>query len=172
MLKIASSLLVLSLAVFVGSCSHAPTGSTLAPDGANTFTLLYQQSRNGTLEPCGCQSAPFGGIDREFNAVEEIKKSSSRVLFVDVGGLFTAPGSKTSLEGQRAHAEAMLPMLAANGLTVFAPAASDYALGLDFLKKLEGQAKFAFIATNVVTAKGEPAFATHKIVDLSGLPVA
>ena len=56
------------LIVLVGGCAAVPPRQQ--PSANTKLTLLYQSNRWGEMEPCGCQSNPNGGVDREANALQ------------------------------------------------------------------------------------------------------
>jgi 2',3'-cyclic-nucleotide 2'-phosphodiesterase (5'-nucleotidase family) len=163
------SVVALALAACTSvSKTENPASSALK----SPLTILYQQGREGQLEPCGCHSAPYGGIDRELNAVRAIRAANSKVLFVDAGNLFAPIKSKTSPDMLRMHGEALVGALNEMGMNVYGPGPADYALGLKWLREIQAKAKFKFVATNVVDAKGATAFAPYEIIDVGGVPVA
>lgn len=156
------------------SCSsQTPTADTQTTvSGDSAFTLVYQASREGGMDPCGCHTTPYGGLDREFNALQKLRGSAKRVIYADAGNLLVAPASKNKVAVLQAHAAALVPMMNEVALDIFAPGPADYRLGIDFLKKLAQEAKFKFVSTNVVDAKGATVFSAFEIVERDGVKVA
>lgn len=162
------NLLVFSLLLLTG-CSVFQSKETRE---GKELTFLYQSNRQGEMEPCGCSMAPYGGIDREANVISEIQTQKKRVFFTDSGNLFAPVKLKAKKEHYQLKAQWMLKMLNEMGLEVFAPGPNDYALGLDFLKKLQSESKFVFVSTNVTDAKGTPIFEPYTIIERGGVRVA
>lgn len=135
------------------------------------LTLIYLSNRYGSLEPCGCKINPYGGIDREANAVRSIRKEQKNVLYVDAGNAFLSPKAKGGLEHHKQKAETITEILNQMGLDAFAPGIQDLELGVDFLKALAAKAKFKFVSTNIVGADGKPLFAPYLIEEKAGLRI-
>lgn len=150
-----SILAVVMVSLLVSACSSLPSGD---PASSPSLTVLYQQGREGQLEPCGCHTTPYGGIDREKNANEVVRQKGAPVLFVDAGNLFFTSQAKAPIGRYRERSEMLTDFMNELGLDVFAPGPTDFALGLDTLKKIEKRAKFKFVSTNVVDASGKTVF--------------
>jgi 2',3'-cyclic-nucleotide 2'-phosphodiesterase (5'-nucleotidase family) len=168
---------VLSLglvAAVLSSCTSTPSGSTATvsalPDSA--FTLIYSQGREGGIEPCGCHSHPNGGVDRDLNATNAIRKAHPNSLYVESGDLFAPAKLVAKARHYRDRGDLMVKILGELGVQAYGPGPADYALGLAFLKKVEKDAKFKMVSTNVVDKKGASVFPTYQIFDIGGTPVA
>jgi 2',3'-cyclic-nucleotide 2'-phosphodiesterase (5'-nucleotidase family) len=136
------------------------------------LTLLYQGGRSGVTEPCGCHTTPYGGMDREFNAVKATRKESDRVLYVDAGNGLGPEKLKAPLEVYRKKALALVEMLNRASLQVFSPGPQDVALGVAFLKEAQAKAKFAFVNSSLKTPDGKWLFEPFSIQDVKGFKVA
>lgn len=156
--------------VLVGCASTSPTGGDAgsAPK-QGAVTLIYQSNRHGSLEPCGCQVNPFGGLDREMNAVQGIRSTAKSVLYVDAGNMFIPPQPKAPVEHFRAKAEAITEMLNTVGLEVAAVGQDDLQLSVETLKSLGSKAKFKWVSTNIVGTDGKPVFPSSLIETRDGI---
>lgn len=157
------------VAVILAGCTSVPTGKTYNKEVEAEFTILYQANREATLEPCGCHSKPWGGMDRELNALNEIRKGKVPTLFVDAGNMLANSDKKLTPDQKRAKAKAVMPMIEKLGLEAFAPGANDYALGIPFLKELAAKTAFPFVSTNVVDANGKSIFQNSLLIEKAGI---
>lgn len=148
----------------LAALSGCTTTGNIKPDGAApvNVTLVYGSNRYGVTEPCGCHSHPYGGLDREANAVAELRRRDAALFYVDAGNLFSKPEGGNPKTGRR-KAEFLVSALNRMGLQVFAPGAGDYRLGVDFLKRMAGVAHFGFVSTNVIGDDGATVFAPYRI---------
>lgn len=154
----------------LSACAARTTVSpsaSIGPRKAAKITFLYQSNRFGVLEPCGCQSHPWGGIDREANAIGEIRKGASPTLYVDSGNALAPTGTSSHLEHRREKARAIVAILDEMALDVLAPGPSDYALGADTLKSLAAKSRFRWVSTNVAR-DGKPVFERYVILERAG----
>ncbi len=138
--------------------------------GTAKLTLLHQSNRLAEIEPCGCHYNQNGGLDREANAVSDVRKESAQVLYVDSGNAFSPFKSKLPVEHFRERAKAVVAGYNASGLDLFAPGPADFRLGVSALKELEKDSKFAWVSTNVQAASGlTPIFAPYQIISREGV---
>lgn len=135
------------------------------------LTLLYQGGRQANLEPCGCTSKPWGGIDREWNALQAVRAESPNNLFVDAGDMFSPEDRKLPLPQQRAKALALVEMLNELKLEVFSPGPADYELGVEFLKEAKAKANFVFLSSNVRAKGGAALFDSEVITVKDGVRI-
>lgn len=151
-------------------CSSQPTRDAASERQATgKVTLLYQSARLGEMEPCGCHTTPYGGIDREANAVEAAKKRNPTILYVDAGNMLAPEKMRAEVAFHQKKATALLQILEGMGLEVFAPGPKDYALGVDYLKTLAGQTKVKFVSSNLTGSDGKPLFNETLIVEKAGI---
>ncbi|GEM_PF-2222155 len=165
---------LLSVFLVASRCSSKPAepaaqvadaGDSL-PVTDSTVTILYQSGRNGSLEPCGCHSTPFGGIDRELNAVRKLKASNPRVLYVDPGNMLSPLVKPDQREPMRKKAHVIVDAMALTGLNVFAPGPYDVSLGIPLLKELQKKAKFEFVSANLADKAGKLIFAPSTVIQV------
>lgn len=163
--------LCLPLTLFlVARCASAPSATV---DGKfdGKFTLIYQGGRASVTEPCGCQSTPYGGMDREYNAVQQIRFEDKGVLFVDAGNGLAPEKMPSKIDVYRKKATAMIEMMGKNTVQAYAPGPLDLKLGVSFLKEVEKKAAFPFINASLRDAQGEYLFNPSTVVDVEGLKV-
>jgi 2',3'-cyclic-nucleotide 2'-phosphodiesterase (5'-nucleotidase family) len=162
----------LAAALFVASCTTSPVTKTYEKELTAQITVLHQSNRQGVIEPCGCTSKPWGGMDRELNAVRKIRKEKQSVVFIDSGNMLAAPGGALTLAQKQAKAKTVADMLQKLELDVFAPGPEDYALGTSFLKELAAKSKFQFLSTNVNGADGKTLFKPYVMIEKGGIKIA
>jgi 2',3'-cyclic-nucleotide 2'-phosphodiesterase (5'-nucleotidase family) len=173
--------LQLQLLVGVGffmllGCSSAPkkTESKIQIGQFLPYTVLYQSGRQGTFNPCAkCTTTPFGGLDREANAVEAIRSFSTSVVYADGGNLFVPENSTDAdIEKYRSQSEQVLEAFNLMSLDVFAPGPTDWKLGKDHLKKLSKAAAFHFVSTNIMDENDRRIFPAFQLVQRAGVTFA
>lgn len=165
----------------VSGCASKPTGrvaensrSVTAKEGS--VTLLYQSNRYGWLEPCGCHSKPYGGLDRELNAVEAARATKRPILYVDAGNAFAPKATEPLSDARRkrlaARAERLAGALDTVGLDVICPGLGDLALGLPELRSIALRSKFAWVSSNLNTRAGAPVFSPYVVLERGGVRYA
>jgi 2',3'-cyclic-nucleotide 2'-phosphodiesterase (5'-nucleotidase family) len=150
------------LAFAVSGCATKPSTSSSevvpATQKVAAVSFIYQSNRGSALEPCGCEYKPWGGIDREANAVEKLRQSTPNLWYIDSGNLYTRLKSKVSHQYVMEKGALMTDMLNRMKLDVFSPGPWDYTIGIASLKELSAKAKFKFISSNVLTKDGSSLF--------------
>ena len=94
------------------------------------------------------------------------------MAIVDAGNLFfkkdqLSPGVTTEIAG--VNAEIILDAFNEIGCDAFSPGSHDFALGLDFLLKMEKSANFPFISANIKDITGLRLFRPYQIVSKGGI---
>lgn len=163
----------LALGLLLGACSSAPTKEVpVIPMGDFfPYTLLYQSGRQGTYVPSTSPTTPYGGLDREANALEAIRTNNTNLLYIDGGNLFVPEGA-TDIKKFADQAPVIVEALNVMSLDVFAPGPSDFALGKETLQKLSKQAAFRFVATNVMDENERRIFPAFQLVQRGKLTFA
>jgi 2',3'-cyclic-nucleotide 2'-phosphodiesterase (5'-nucleotidase family) len=164
-------LFVLIGLALAGCAGKAPISETQTTPASRTaeVTILHQSNRYGVLEPCGCSVSPFGGIDREANAVGMIRKDSPNVLYLDAGNLFLRQMGPVKTDRFQAKSELVTDILNKIGLDAYQPGPFDYQLGKDFLTKLSERAKFAFVSSNTVGLDDKPLWKPYVVFERGGV---
>ena len=160
------SKVALSLAgLILLGCTSTPTTSTekVGPQKKSLATIVYQSNRGSALEPCGCEYKPWGGIDREANAVEGYRKTQPHLWYVDAGNLYARTDTKVTHDYVVSKAAAITQMLNTMKLDLFAPGPLDYSMGMESLKQMAAKAQFKFISSNVLGKNGKSVFLPYHI---------
>lgn len=127
-----------SLFLLMALCLGAAWPSTAMaspPDkGPKVLSIFYTGGIQGTLEPCGCNSDPLGGIDRYATEVRAAQRRTA-VLVLDGGNtLFAATGlAPQKLAAAKLKARFIAERLTALGLAGAGVGAGDLAGGLNEL---------------------------------------
>ena len=168
----------LAFALVLSACaSTAPVlRETAAAPGK--VTLIFAGHRSLDLEPCGCSTAPFGGLVREWNVVEGFRKTISKgtkVVSLSGGNTFvpeqtTYQASKKDLYVRKA--DYLIEGMNELGTTALSPSINDFSLGMKEMKALEAKAKFPFISTNLYArATQKPVFKPYVEIEAGALSV-
>lgn len=134
--------------VFLASCASTPKP---APMVQTSLSLIVTANREATLEPCGCSMDPWGGIDREYNLLQNWKIDpeaivlSSGMLFVPESYSRFQDLEKTYLE----KAEFLISAMNVLQTRYVAPSAQDLHLGLGAIRNLQRLARFSFLSANL-----------------------
>ena len=115
-----------------------------------TLAIVFSHNLSGETHPCGCRHFPLGGLPQVAGLFHNISQNAE-VFYVDTGDTFfpssTIPSSiKDSLSFAANNLALGLDQL---GLKYFVPGDQDFALGLDFLKKLANTRNFEFLISNL-----------------------
>ncbi len=142
------------------SCASTRTTSS------NKSLFIISANRQLELEPCGCSILQYGGIDREANAVRDLRsKARGDVFYFSAGTAFVPekPSPALTPEFQKVKREELLAAWNELGLRALAVSGDDAALGEQELRRLASGAKFPFLSANLLTAKGERLFPSHLV---------
>jgi 2',3'-cyclic-nucleotide 2'-phosphodiesterase (5'-nucleotidase family) len=157
------------VAIWLTGCASQSSVVSAGEKGTKKVTLLHQSNRYGVLEPCGCHEAPYGGIDREANAVKDFRQEGRTVVYVDAGNLFARKPLLLKKDLLQRKAEFLTRVLGDMKLDAFAPGPGDYALDVAFLKKMQAKAQFPFVSTNVLGSDGKPIFDPFVVRERDGI---
>lgn len=133
--RILRSTFFLLATLSVAANAASPALATSPVSHAKELTIFYTGGIQGTLEPCGCNSDPLGGIDRYATEVRAAQSKSS-VLVLDGGNtLFSATGlSPQKLAAAKLKARFVAERLTALGLAGAGVGSGDLAGGLNELR--------------------------------------
>lgn len=118
--------------------------------GPKNLALVFSHNISGETHPCGCRNFPLGGLPQVAGLFNSLSQDSE-VFYVDTGDTFF-PSSviPASMKDSLSFAANNLALgLDQVGLKYFVPGDQDFALGLDFLKKMADQRKFEFLISNL-----------------------
>lgn len=143
--------------------------STSTAAKTSDFAISFTYDRHLEMEPCGCEVAPIGGMDREYNALQQWREKSPLLVLSGGSTFYPDPShhKKFTLE-MNAKTEAMVDALNALGTSAIAPSQWDLKLGLAKLKKLQDRARFSFLSANLFKkGTGRSAFEPFKVFEQS-----
>ncbi|TLS52816.1 bifunctional metallophosphatase/5'-nucleotidase [Paenibacillus antri] len=137
------------------------------------LTIIQQNDTHGYIEPhaeffwkAGTHEyRQVGGFARIAHVVQEIRKSTPNVLFVDGGDFLhgTAPAVLT-------QGSMIIPLLNAMGIDTAVPGNWDFAYGADRILKLQEQCAFPITALNVKNKRNDlPIFHPYVIKEYDSL---
>jgi 2',3'-cyclic-nucleotide 2'-phosphodiesterase (5'-nucleotidase family) len=120
----------------------------------------------------GCHTTPYGGIDREYNAVQELRKDQpGRLLYIDSGNSLAPQEFRVSLKQNQNKAEVILTALNQSGLDLYSIGSNDLKLGVEFLKGKSKTVPFEMIATNVLDKNKQPFFTPYTVKHKLGVNI-
>lgn len=155
------SFLLLAVLVWLSGCASQDTQTNVAPTGSNAegpqkFRLLFTAHRYLNLEPCGCSFKPLGGLDREWNATNGMKKDGFETIKLTAGTTFV-PSSESFKPKQVSNyakkAQFMADGLKEMGVEIVSPGSEDLVLGAEVLKELENRSQIPFVSANLQSKK-------------------
>lgn len=131
------------------------------------ITVAYSGNILGYLDPCGCADADgeFGGLYKKAAYLDQYRKDHGALITVDSGDLLNEdqviPESLIGLARQKA--DLMARILGQTGIDAVNIGELDLALGVGYLKELEGRHDFPFVSANLVDAQNTPVFTRYVI---------
>ena len=142
----------------------------LATASAQPITLVYTGDRLGKVEPCGCPKNPMGHIARHVRYLEERRQKNSDLIAFDLGNyFFESLDIEDNLREQQARRAAILSRsLSKLKLDFMVPGPTDFAAGFEGYKRLLEGVKTPVLAADLLTPSGQPAFATHLVLERHG----
>ncbi len=158
------------ITLVIAGCATQQLQKTELP--ANSTTILFSANRNLEFEPCGCSMSPQGGLVREWNYLQAVKKSNPSAFYLVSGTSFYPELGQYESKEKKSYflkagyiAEAFKKM----GVDVVGLSDEDLRLGLSSLKKLASQYHLDFISTNIIDKKTKaPLFSPYKKVSRNG----
>jgi hypothetical protein len=117
---------------------------------------------------------PLGGVAREWNFLQELRKKDSREIFpVSVGATFTPmPIDPHLSEYHSLKSDYLVEALNELGTRAISPALSDFHLGRDKIRKLQAASKFPWISANLVDPKTKkPLFDRYRVFPGGAYPL-
>jgi 2',3'-cyclic-nucleotide 2'-phosphodiesterase (5'-nucleotidase family) len=139
-------LAIVCLPLILGACRpQEQSSSAQVPKRAQpALRLVALTDVSGYLEPCGCQSKLFGGIDRAAAKLKALQAEHVPVLFVSAGDLLfggapegaTAETDATTQETWKA--ETLVDILNRMGLAAATPGKRDLSFGDAELQRRSG----------------------------------
>lgn len=128
----------------------------LAAAAGQELQVFYSNDVRGETEPCGCQANQLGGLSRKGFQFHKLAADSARPhLTLDGGDLLFKDDTATSGPSaeEKMAAKAIVEAYDLMGYQAVAVGGRDLKAGLDFLRDLSKQAKFAWLSANLVTTE-------------------
>lgn len=154
MKKILKPFLILgtALTIFQG-CSffieQSEKGKQVTVIDSPKLHLVFSHNISGETHPCGCRNFPLGGLPQVYGLFENLKKSGE-VFYIDTGDTFF-PSSvipKTMHSSLGFAAENLAKGLDLLGVRYIVPGDQDFAMGWNFLQKIDSENKFSLFVSN------------------------
>lgn len=127
--------------------------------------VFFTGAGQGYLDQCGCARFPLGGLDRRVGFVNQVRRRwpSAGAVLLEVGNFAETPGPSGSVK-TRGLVDAM------NKLGYAASGVGERELlgGEDLFRQLSADAKFPFVATNLVREKDRSAWVSPNAVVQGG----
>lgn len=169
-------LAVCSILTMVVSCTSSQRAGKEQLDqpissSSKKLRIIFQGDKVGQAVPCSCFRAPYGGLAREKNALDNLRSESEwHSLYVDAGNMIGKDENLKKGKVEQKRAEAFWALASQLGVEVYAPGLSDYTLGAGFLKGLLSKSKIDLLSSNVVDVKtGKSVFQTSVVRTLAGV---
>lgn len=118
-------------------------------DSKKDIQILFSHNINGETHPCGCRNFPLGGLPQAYGIIKSQEKSAP-TLYVDSGDTFfpSPVVADFLLKSSSYTADKIAEALKKQGLAFMTPGDQDFALGVDFLKKLQAKHDLSFLISN------------------------
>lgn len=154
MKKILKPFLILGTALTLfQSCSffieQSEKGKQVTIIDSPKLHFVFSHNVSGETHPCGCRNFPLGGLPQVYGLFENLKKTGE-VFYVDTGDTFF-PSSvipKTMHTSLGFAAENLAKGLDLLGVRYIVPGDQDFAMGWNFLQKIDNDNKFSFFVSN------------------------
>lgn len=148
---------LLPLLLVLSSCSFFISKADQEQDAAKSanpknLALVFSHNISGETHPCGCRNFPLGGLPQIAGLHGQLARNAE-VFYVDTGDTFF-PSSvipvtmKDSLSFAANNLALGLDQL---GLKYFVPGDQDFAMGIEFLKKMANDRQFEFLISNLAS---------------------
>jgi len=164
MKKIISSLIFLAAFSLLASPCFAE---------AKKLTIVFTGDARGELENCHCPKDDFGGLERRYNYINDVRKDTDEILLLDTGDvlpLFNPEFTRKTITYNAFIALKAMDMMGYDAMNV---GESDLILGERFLQEKAANLSFPLISANIeYYRQGQPAFKPYTIKTMkNGLKV-
>lgn len=137
------------------------------------FTIVYNNSRQGEIEPCGCVDVQLGGIQKHSQLVKDLTKKEKSVLHLDGGDLiFSSLKVPVELKEQwNLRGNVVVEAYFKMNLDATTVGESDLAFGKQLYEDFVRD-RLPIVTTNIInTENGKTWFAKYLVKDVSGLKI-
>ena len=143
---------------------------------ASSLQVLFTGSREGEIEPCGCQVHQIGGLHRlqTLMTSDGLKNGPNEArLYVDAGdSFFSLPQLPESrIEREKRRAGLIASSFRRFQLRALNVGPRDLASGMDVLKSLEKSSGATFISSNLRTKKDKSPFPGFVKIEVGGAKI-
>ena len=98
------------------------------------LTIVFTGDARGELENCHCSKNDFGGLQRRFNYIKEVRKDINEILLLDVGDVLPLFNPEFTRETITCNAFISLKAMDMMGYDAMNVGESDLILGEKFLQ--------------------------------------
>jgi len=133
--------------------------------------IFFSANLMGEFEPCQCPDTPLGGAAQAAALVDSARVDGPPVFWLDAGDrLFRFDMAMTGTDEAERKARALLLVDAGSvsGLDALGIGRLDLGAGLDYLRRLEQRAGFAFLSANLLDEDGSLVFRPSMLLARGG----
>jgi 2',3'-cyclic-nucleotide 2'-phosphodiesterase (5'-nucleotidase family) len=143
------SILILLLMAFFVSFARPCFAESVGNGRDRSLHIVFTGDERGELENCHCPKDDFGGLERRFNYINEVRKDIDEILLLDVGDVL--PLFNPDFTGQAITYNAFISLKAMDmmGYDAMNVGESDLILGEKFLQEKSRNLKFPLISSNI-----------------------
>ncbi|MBI4406172.1 MAG: hypothetical protein HY537_18580 [Deltaproteobacteria bacterium] len=137
------------------------------------LTQLFSVNRYSDTEPCGCSFSPWGGLTREWNFLEQERKSSEPLYLIS-GTSFVPEGSNFHSSRQTLYlykAGSIMEAFKEFKVSALSPSAEDLFIGVDGLKAHSAKWDVPLVSSNLFDRNGRLLFAPYLKIEHQGVPL-
>lgn len=136
------------------------TGCATLPRGTSSVRILAQSNRLLEIEPCGCSLGPLGGVEREWNYLEQVRANTPESVYVLAGSTFSKSleNNKLLTSELRVKAGYLAEALAKMKVEAIGLTAQDFLIGKSSLLELKKNYQLPIVSSDLVDEKGAPLF--------------
>ena len=120
-------------------------------DGSNrSLHIIFTGDARGELENCHCPKDDFGGLERRYNYINDVRKDIDEILLLDVGDVLPLFNPEFTRQTITYNAFISLKAMDMMGYDAMNVGESDLILGEKFLQGKSRNLKFPLISSNIV----------------------
>ncbi|MDP8229937.1 MAG: cytochrome c biogenesis protein CcdA [Candidatus Gorgyraea atricola] len=128
------------------------------------LTIVFTGDMRGELENCHCPKDDFGGLNRRYEYLSEVRKKVDDVLLLDVGDVVSLLTADLKKEDVARNASISFEAMKLMKYDVMNIGESDLVLGESFLRQQEDGLSFPLISANIVDKNTEEPFSKPYII--------
>ncbi|MBU1147999.1 MAG: hypothetical protein KKD11_06560 [Candidatus Omnitrophica bacterium] len=128
------------------------------------LTIVFTGDMRGELENCHCPKDDFGGLNRRYEYLSEVRKKVDDVLLLDVGDVLPLLTADLKKEDVARNASISFEAMRLMQYDVMNIGESDLVLGESFLRDQQDAMPFPMISANIVDKNTEELFSEPYII--------